>query len=226
MSSRPDVRCTTCLLHTALCICSLVPQLETRTRLTLMVHFREARKPSNTGQLAARCVTRSAVEVVGKRGAQPVVPVVGNELPLLMFPADDAVPIERYAGSDIPIALFVPDGHWHQASKIRPRGPRFDAIQCVTLADSSPSEYRLRTEPRAGGLATLEAIARALRVLEGPRGPEIERAMLGVFRVMVERTLWFRGKLRDEEVTGGIPAAARERDPRGAVTRQMAARSL
>ena len=213
-------------MHASLCICALVPQLQTRTRLTLMVHFREARKPSNTGQLAARCLTRSAVEVIGKRGTQRVAPVLGNELPLLLFPSDDAVPIDRYADRDVPIALFVPDGNWHQASKMRPYGAAFDSIQRVTLCNSGASEYRLREEPRAGGLATLEAIARALRALEGERGPEIEGAMLAVFRVMVERTLWFRGKLRDDDVTGGIPAAARERDPRGAVTRRIAFETL
>jgi hypothetical protein len=33
--------------------------------------------------------------------------------------------------------------------------------------------------------------------------------MLAVFRVMVERTLWLRGMLRDADVTGGVPADAR-----------------
>jgi hypothetical protein len=37
---------------------------------------------------------------------------------------------------------------------------------------------------------------------------------------MVERTLWFRGKLHDHEVTGGIPEAALVNDPRGAVTKR------
>ncbi len=213
-------------MHASLCICALVPRLETRTRLTLMVDFREARKPSNTGQLAARCMTRSEVAIVGKPATQPLVRVAANELPLLLFPADDAVPIDQYAGCERPIALFVPDSNWHQASKLRPRGPGFESMQCVTLTDTRASEYRLRAEPRADGLATLEAIARALRVLEGDRGPAIEDAMLAVFRVMVERTLWFRGKLRDDEVTGGIPLAARERDPRGAVTRRIALETL
>ena len=226
MAKLPAASCTTCLLHASLCICALIPRHETRTRLTLMVHFREARKPSNTGLLAARCVARSTVEVVGKRGTQRAVHRLGNELPLLLFPAADAVPIDRYAGSDVPIALFVPDGNWHQASRMRPHGPGLDGIQCVTLADAGASEYRLRAEPRVGGLATLEAIARALRALEGERGAEIEHAMLSVFRVMVDRTLWFRGKLRDADVAGGLPSAARERDPRGAVTRQTALASL
>ena len=207
-------------MHLTLCICALVPRLRTRTRLTLLVHYREARKPSNTGQLAARCLDRSTVEIVGKRDQLIAAPVVHDELALLMFPADDAVPIEQYAGCAKPIALFVPDGNWRQASKMRRRGPGFAAIQCVSLPDTGPSEYRLRAEPRHGGLATLEAIARALRILEGDAGPAIEAAMVAVFRVMVERTLWFRGKLRNGEVTGGIPVAAIANDPRGAMTRQ------
>jgi DTW domain-containing protein YfiP len=223
MSRRDNAaaRCAGCRLHATLCICALVPRLRTRTRLVLLVHYREARKPSNTGQLAARCVERGSVEIFGKRGQELEAPVVGDdEVPLLLFPDDDAVPISRYGASDKPIALFVPDGNWRQASKVRRRAPGFDAIPCVTLPEAGPTEYRLRAEPREGGLATLEAVARALGILEGDAGPRTEHAMLAVFRVMVERTLWFRGKLRDHEVTGGIPEAAIVSDPRGAVTKQ------
>jgi DTW domain-containing protein YfiP len=208
-------------MHATLCICALVPRLRPRTRLTLLIHYREARKPTNTGQLAARCLDRSTVEIFGQRGRLIEAPLVhGDEVPLLLFPDDDAVPITRYAACDRPIALFVPDGNWQQARKVRRRGPGFSGIPCVTLPDAGPTEYRLRAEPRIGGLATLEAIARALGILEGDAGPAIEGAMLAVFRVMVERTLWFRGKLRNDEVAGGIPPAAIADDPRGAVTRQ------
>lgn len=215
-----DALCGTCRMHATLCICALVPRLRPRTRVTLLVHHREARKPTNTGQLAARCLDRSTVEIFGQPGRLIEPPIVHDEVPLLLFPDHDALPITRYASCDRPIALFVPDGNWTQARKVRRRGPAFAAIPCVTLPDTGPTEYRLRAEPQRGGLATLEAIARALRILEGAAGPEIEAAMLAVFRVMVERTLWFRGKLHDHEVTGGIPPAARADDPRGAVTRQ------
>lgn len=224
MSRRDHVeaRCAVCRLHATLCICALVPRLQTRTRLMLLIHYREARKPSNTGQLAARCLERSSVEIIGKRGQPLGAPVVRDgEVPLLMFPDDDAVPIERYANSEQPIALFVPDGNWRQASKVRRRDAGFGAMQCVTLPAARATEYRLRAEPRIGGLATLEAIAHALGIVEGVAGPAIEGAMLSVFRVMVERTLWFRGKLRTHDVTGGIPPAALANDPRGAVTRRQ-----
>src|SRR6185295_4021250 len=102
-------RCAACQMHATLCICGLVPRLATRTRLTLLVHYREARKPSNTGRLAARCLERSTVEVIGRRGRPLEEPrVSGGEQPLLLFPDDDALPIAAYAGCDRPIALFVP----------------------------------------------------------------------------------------------------------------------
>lgn len=223
MSRRDHVeaRCAVCRMHLTLCICALVPRLRTRTRLVLLVHFREARKPTNTGQLAARCLERSSVNVYGKPDQPLELPPLGDdEVPLLMFPAEGAPPISQHAASEQPIALIVPDGNWHQARKAARRVSGSGAIRCVTLPAAGPTEYRLRAEPREGGLATLEAIARAIGILEGDAGPQIERAMLAVFRVMVERTLWFRGKLRNHEVTGGIPEAALARDPRGAMTKQ------
>jgi DTW domain-containing protein len=118
------------------------------------------------------------------------------------------VPIGQYAGSDRPIVLVVPDGNWRQAGKMRRRVPGLAELPRVSLPAMPPTAYRLRAELREGGLATLEAIAGALAILEGERGPAIEAALLAVFRVMVDRTLWSRGALRDSEVTGGVPAAA------------------
>jgi DTW domain-containing protein YfiP len=202
-------------MHETLCICALVPRLETRTRLELTVHCREERKPTNTGQLAARCLQRSNISIVGDRERPlELAPVTADEQAVLLFPADDAVPITHFAASERPIVLIVPDGTWRQASKMRKRIPGLATMPCVTLPEAGPSNYRLRAEVHEGGLATFEAIARALCILEGEAGPQIEAAMLAVFRVMVERTLWLRGALSNDEVTGGIPAAAIERNPR------------
>ncbi len=203
-------------MHETLCICALVPRLEARTRLELIVHYREERKPTNTGQLAVRCLARSSISIVGDRD-RPLdrTPIGDDEQGLLLYPADDAVPIIAYAASPRPVVLIVPDGNWRQASKFRKRVPGLAELPCVVLPDMGPTEYRLRAEPQAGGLATFEAIARALRILEGDAGPAIEAAMLSVFRVMVERTLWLRGALPDAAVTGGVPEAAIARDPRG-----------
>lgn len=215
MSRRDNVaaRCATCHMHATLCICDLVPRLETRTRLSLLIHYREERKPTNSGLLAARCLPGSSIGIVGDRARPLELPLVRpGERGVLLYPDDDAVPIEQYAAAEQPLVLIVPDGNWRQAGKMRRRVPGLDALTCVTLPETT-TNYGLRAELREGGLATLEAIAQALAILE--RDPTIQTAMLAVFRVMVDRTLWLRGALGTVDVTGGIPAAATERDPRG-----------
>ena len=211
-------------MHTALCICSLLPTLAPRTRLALLVHHRESTKPTNTGQLAARCLSRSTVTVLGARDQETVLPVVEpHEQALLLYPADDAVSIAAYATSDKPVVLFVPDGSWRQAHKMRRRQPGLAALPCVVLPELGATDYRLRSEHHEGGLATLEAIARALRILEGDDGPAVEAALLQIFKIMVDRTLWLRGQLGDAQVTGGLPQAARERNPRSTPARRRGA---
>lgn len=174
------------------CLCALEPRLVTRSRLVLLVHYREARKPTNTGQLAARCLVGSRVAIVGDRTRPLPAPLVDpTEHAVLLYPGDGAVPL---AATDRPTTVIVPDGNWRQAAKMGRRVPGLDQLPRVTLDDPRPTEYRLRAEPRAGGLATLEAIARAWRILEGEAGPAIEAALLDIFRVMVARTLALRGQ--------------------------------
>ncbi len=216
MSHRNNLdRCVTCKMHRTLCICAITPRLETRTRLALLLHVREVPKPTNTGQLAARCLPRSTIEVVGDPERRAEIPAIEpHEQPLLLYPHADAVSIEAYANHERPVVLIVPDGSWRQAHKMRKRIPGLDAVPCVILPAAGRTEYRLRAEHHAGGLATFEAIARALRILEGDAGPAIEDALMAVFRVMVDRTLWLRGALPDADVTDGLPQAAIDHNPR------------
>jgi DTW domain-containing protein YfiP len=184
----------------------------------LVIHRAEDRKPTNTGRLAATAMPNSEIIVRG-RAEEPAdsIALSGATRPLFLFPHEDAVPLESVAtmpGDDRPVTLIVPDGNWRQASKVRNRIPGMRDVPCVSLPAAAPSVYRLRAEAHPFGLATVEAIGRCLRVLEGDRGPEVEEALLHVFRAMVERTLWSRGDFDTERVTGGIPDGALRHDPR------------
>jgi DTW domain-containing protein YfiP len=203
-------RCAGCWLHHSLCLCALVPRLEPRTRLVLLVHQLELRKPTNTGRLAARCLAGS--EVVVRGGPLPADPSswASAAAPVLLFPDATAQPLERWRDWPHPVTLIVPDGTWRQAARARHRYPALAAVPCASLPASAPSVYRLRRSVRPGRLSTLEAIARALGVLEGPA---LEEPLLHIHRVMVDRMLWSNGRLTTAEVTGGVPEGARSHDP-------------
>lgn len=89
--------------------------------------------------------------------------------------------------------LVVPDGNWRQARKMGRREPTLGKARWIKMTTGPKSEYLLRKEPCDEGLATLEAIARALRIIEGP---EISEHLLAAFRLMVTRTMNTRPKNR------------------------------
>ncbi len=197
-----------------LCVCPLMPnpKIETRTRLLLFIHRYEDRKPTNTGRLATECLANSEVVVRGY-DASPTPPFVpdASSRAVLLFPHDDATLLSAPAPGDPPVTLIVPDGTWRQASKVRNRVPGLRDLPCVALPRGPASTYRLRSEAHDHGLATIEAIARALGILEGVH---VRYALERVFRAMVERTLWSRGMFDTSTVTGGIPMGVMRHDPR------------
>ena len=204
-------------MHESLCICALIPRIETRTRLVLFIHRSEDRKPTNTGRLATQCLANSEVRVRGQE-EHPSAAYAwdASTRPLLLFPHEDAVPLAELAVCDRPTTLIVPDGTWRQASKVRQRLPGLRDVPCVWLPAGAPSTYRLRAEAHEEGLATIEAIARAFGILEGA---EVQRAVEHIFNTMVERTLWARGVVATADVTGGIPEGAMRHDPRSGLSR-------
>jgi DTW domain-containing protein YfiP len=220
MSRRDNAsaRCKGCRMHASLCVCDLIPRLTTRTRLVLVIHRIEDRKTTNTGRLAAACLTESQVLVRGLEASpSDRVQFPPGTRPLFLFPFDGAADLREFVGGESPVTLIVPDGTWRQASKVRQRVRGLEAVPCVKLpAGGAPTRYRLRSESHDDGLATMEAIARAFGILEGDA---VEQALLGVFAAVVDRTLWARGLIQAGDVRGGIPPGAVRHDPRSGLAR-------
>jgi DTW domain-containing protein YfiP len=61
----------------------------------------------------------------------------------------------------------------------------------LRLPAGAPSNYRVRKETKAEGLATIEAISRALGIIESPA---IQIQLDALLKVMTDRTLKSRGQ--------------------------------
>jgi DTW domain-containing protein YfiP len=186
------LRCDRCKMRREVCICSDIPQLSTATKLVLLAARRELQVPTNTGRLAAQALTNS---VMLTRGDRDIPLDLAEHLPegcrpLILYPADDAIELSPTMREGGPYTLVVPDGNWRQTSKMRRREPLLAGIQAVTLPPGPDTQYLVRRETKAQGLATIEAIARALGILEGDW---VQRELEKVFALMVQRTLAGRG---------------------------------
>ncbi|WP_439879291.1 tRNA-uridine aminocarboxypropyltransferase [Pseudomonas prosekii] len=179
----PRVHCPRCLRPQTHCLCPLIPRLDSRTRVLLLQHPSEVNHALNTARLAA----------LGLTNAELIVGEVFEDLPSLLnrpgyqarllFPADDAQPLQAYAENALPLLLVVPDGTWRKARKMLHLNPLLAALPRVTLAGGGVSRYRLRKAPEPGALSTVEAIVQALQVLEAPTSFE---PLLKPFEALIE----------------------------------------
>ena len=191
-----------------ICICEEIRAFRATanntTRVVILMHHRERRLTTNTARLAALSLNHCEIRVRGLPDTPTNIEGIVDDQRalLLLYPSENASILNADFLSKIskPITLIVPDGSWRQASKVSKRESFLKDIPHVTLATDRPSEYELRREPKENGLATFEAIARALGAIEGgDLRPRMER----LFARMVSLTLQSRGTLpRDEAECG------------------------
>ncbi len=182
-------------MRTELCFCADIPQLTLTSKVIIIISKRELKVPTNTGRLASLALPNSVLLAHGdqEKPFDVAEHLMEGRPNFLLYPGDDAQILTSAMMENIgKINLVVPDGNWRQTSKMRRRVPMLDSMPTVRLAPGRPTAYRVRKENKAEGLATIEAIARALAVIESPEvGAELEQLLA----LMVERTLKSRGAL-------------------------------
>ena len=176
----------------------------------ILMHTCEEVLTTNTARLAAKALTNSEVRIHGRRDERMYTGdfIQPGRTSLLLYPSPIAVELTPnfVAKIESPIQLIVPDANWRQTTKFVRHDPSLTGIQHVKLPPGAPSEYLLRTQRDVRHVCTLEAIARALGILESPTA---QSRLETVLRILVERTLWSRGRLAAKEcTTAGIPAEA------------------
>ena len=114
----------------------------------------------------------------------------------LLFPEDDDHPPARPGIDPPPEAVVVLDGTWGQARRMSHRIPGLHTLPRFSPPPAAVAPRRVRKPPHPGGMATIEAIARAVAVLEGA-GPAAKLDVL--FDAMVENVRRQRGYVYVED---------------------------
>lgn len=102
---------------------------------------------------------------------------------VLLYPGEGAIDVASRPPPG-PVTLVVVDGTWWQARKMIRENPELSALPRYTFTPPTPSEYRIRKEPDATSVSTIEALVHVLGVLEGDE--ERFHALLAPFRAMID----------------------------------------
>jgi DTW domain-containing protein YfiP len=167
-------RCARCLFAAPACVCAHIPVVATRTRIVIVRHKLERHRSSNSGRLAHLALANSELVEYGD-GVAPLLPREGA---WLVFPEGAAEVAEPP-----PRALIVLDATWSQARRMYRKLDALRGLPLLRLPERAVGAARMRESPGGGRVSTIEAIAEALRVVEGGEAPQVlERVFAAAVR--------------------------------------------
>ncbi|KAG2687131.1 hypothetical protein I3760_09G037900 [Carya illinoinensis] len=192
--------CVRCARPTPVCLCEKLPAqpITTRTQIVIVHHPHEANHKLSTVPVLTKCLLNSTT-IITRRLRQGLSPLLDQFPPAIYLfppttPSSPAVTLSSLIRDNTPPVLIVFDATWKHAKEMVSTSEGFlskfatrvclDYDESVSGGSIYNSELILRKEPYGGCVSTMEAVARALRVLE-PNGIEIERTLIEVLREMV-----------------------------------------
>lgn len=132
-------------------------------KITLLTHFKEFEKRSNTGRLVVDVLGDAAEQIRWDRMNPP--PRLLEEIEAggvaLIYPG--AADENDGDLSGITRCILI-DGTWHEARKIHQRSPYLQKIRRICLHTSEKSAYNLRKNQKEACLCTAECVIEVLRL--------------------------------------------------------------
>lgn len=175
-------RCPRCQRPLDHCLCPLIPELPSHTRVLVLQHPDEARHALNTARLAVLGLQNAELQV-GEDFTDLQLQLQRSDAEAwLLFPGEDARQASGLARPAGERWLIVPDGTWRKARLLLYLNPWLQALPRLTLPEGLHSRYRLRKAPGPGALSTIEAISLCLGELEG----RDYSALLRPFEALIE----------------------------------------
>lgn len=193
------IRCAGCQLAPRWCICEAMTPVDVPVGVEVLMHFKEAYRPSSTGHLIGRLV-RGAV--VNEYRPDLPAPVSTGDGPVwVLHPSGDAPPPGPPPAG---LRVVLIDGSWQQAAgMLRTAATRG---RCIRLPMTGESRYRLRSQQEGGRFSTIEALMFLCAALGAE---DAERALRLRFELHVYAGLLSRGRVAEAaEYLRTSPAAA------------------
>ncbi|KAE9621678.1 hypothetical protein Lal_00033106 [Lupinus albus] len=202
--------CSNCHRPNTVCLCHVLPiePIETKTKVFILHHPHETHHKLSTTPILTKTLLH-ATAVTGRRLRRvDLSSFIDRHSPkpaaVYLFPPSPSSPAvnisdvnltELTENGERELVLIAFDGTWKHAREMVKASEEilsdFAIRVCLGIVDENvsggsiyDSELILRKEPFSGCVSTMEAVARALSVLE-PNGFEIETKLIGILREMV-----------------------------------------
>lgn len=190
--TRGVVRCDVCQFATRWCTCAGVRTLDCPLQVDILIHRREAWRPTSTSRLLTRVLPAAVGHVFSKDLPLDRDRIVRPDRTLwILHPAGD-LPPSPVAPESLQVLLL--DGSWREASRMRREVESWGRL--IRLPPGTPSRYHLRNQHSDDRYSTAETL---ILLLETLGLPDLASALKLQFDLHVYAGLRSRGALPEAE---------------------------
>ncbi len=193
------LKCHVCFRPQKNCLCHHVNEFETKTKIIILMHTKEAKKEKlGTGRLSAACLKNSKIITgIDFSDNSEVNELInsGEYHPMVLYPGESAYNVSTDDVKDLPIPknkkllIFVIDGTWPCAKKMMKLSKNIHSLPRICFTPNKKSEFHIKEQPDAYCLSTIESLHLLLDEM-GQKGMEDLNGehdnLLQVFREMVK----------------------------------------
>lgn len=218
--------CMSCRQPRFACYCQVLKPFHCPIEFVILIHGIEARRRIATGRMAHLALTNSNLIAGCDYSQNAKVNEIINDPDrhcVILYPGQNSIDIgvdteQKARNLALPnkcLTVFVIDGTWATARKMVRLSENLHGLQRICFTPTTPSNFRVRKQPKAECYSTIEAIHHTIELL----GPSQNFAtdsrqhdqLLNVFDWMVEGQLKF---IEDSRRTRGPSRYRREREKR------------
>lgn len=169
--TRGTERCKQCQFAPRWCICAGLQTLVCPLRVDLLIHRREAFRPTSTSRLISRVILASHGHIFS-----PDTPLVREQIVQpdrtlwILHPAGELPPADTSAHS---LQVLLLDGNWREAASMRKSVKSWGRL--IRLPPETPSRFELRTQHSEDRYSTVETLILLLETLGLPKAAALLR---------------------------------------------------
>jgi DTW domain-containing protein YfiP len=193
------VKCHVCFRPKNNCLCHHVKEFETRTKIVILMHTKEAKKEKlGTGRISAACLSNSQV-ITGidfTQNSEVNALINSDEYhAMVLYPGNNAFNVSNDKIENLPLPknkkllIFVIDGTWPCAKKMMRLSKNIHGLPRICFTPNKKSEFHIKEQPDAYCLSTIESLHLLLDEMNQKGMETLEKQhenLLEVFREMVK----------------------------------------
>ncbi|MBL9173835.1 MAG: DTW domain-containing protein [Verrucomicrobiales bacterium] len=190
--TRGVTRCAICQFAPRWCTCAGLRTLECPLQVDILIHRREAWRPTSTSRLLTRVLPAALGHIFSQDLPLDRNRIVRPDRTLwILHPAGD-LPPSPVAPESLQVLLL--DGSWREASRMRRQVESWGRL--IRLPPGKPSRYHLRNQHSEDRYSTAETL---ILLLETLGMPEVAAALRHQFDLHVYAGLRSRGAVVEAE---------------------------